>query len=156
MPIDIPIGKPHVELSAGPEESDQQAEAILAAYQAETIDADSCRERLSALAARYPTSLNTWAGLGKLALPNDVITAYAFFRTGYHRGLDRARASGWNGSQRLRWEDEGNRGFLRCLYGLMQAAIEIDETDEATRTRDFLLDLDPSDPFGLAQPDGTP
>ncbi|MCZ6873561.1 MAG: DUF3151 family protein [bacterium] len=156
MPIDIPIGKPHVVLTAGLQDSDQQADTILATYQAETIDADSCRERLSALAARYPTSLNAWAGLGELALPNDVIAAYAFFRTGYHRGLDRARASGWNGSQRLRWEDEGNRGFLRCLHGLMQAATEIGETDEATRTGDFLLDLDPSDPFRLAPSEGTP
>lgn len=156
MPIDIPIGKPHVELAAGPADSDQQADAIVAAYQAKTIDADSCRQRLSALATRYPTSLNTWAGLGELALSNDVITAYAFFRTGYHRGLDRARASGWNGSQRLRWEDEGNRGFLRCLHGLMQAASEIGETDEATRTHDFLLELDPSDPFDLVQSGGTP
>jgi hypothetical protein len=151
MPIDIPIGKPHVVLSAGPQDSDQQADATIAAYQAKSIDADSCRQRLSTLAARYPASLNAWAGLGELARPNDVIAAYAFFRTGYHRGLDRARTAGWNGSQRLRWEDEGNRGFLRCLYGLMQAANEIGETDEATRTHDFLLELDPSDPFELAQ-----
>ena len=153
MPIDIPIGKPHVVLAAGPQDSDQQADAIIATYQAGTLDADQSRERLGALAARYPTSLNAWAGLGDLALANDVIAAYALFRTGYHRGLDRARASGWNGSQRLRWEDEGNRGFLRCLYGLMQAATAIGETDEASRTHDFLLDLDPSDPFELAQSD---
>ena len=153
MPIDIPIGKPHVVLSAGPQDSDRQADAMIADYQAGTIDADSCRQRLSALATRYPTSLNAWAGLGELVLPNDVVAAYAFFRTGYHRGLDRARASGWNGSQRLCWEDEGNRGFLRCLYGLMQAAREIGETNEATRTHDFLLELDPSDPFELAQLD---
>lgn len=151
MPIDIPIGKPHVVLSAGPQDSDQQADAIVADYQAGTINADCCRQRLSALTARYPTSLNAWAGLGESVLSNDVIAAYAFFRTGYHRGLDRARASGWNGSQRLRWADGGNRGFLRCLYGLMQAANEIGETDEASRTHDFLLELDPSDPFELAQ-----
>lgn len=153
MPIDIPIGKPHVVLSPGPQDSDQQADAMVAAYQAGALDADRCREHLSALAARYPTSLNTWAGLGEMALPDDVIAAYAFFRTGYHRGLDRARASGWNGSQRLRWEDQGNRGFLRCLNGLRQAATAIGETDEASRTHDFLLDLDPSDPFELTQAD---
>jgi hypothetical protein len=153
MPINIPIGKPHVVLAAGPQDSDQQADAIIAACQAGTLDPEQGRERLGALAARYPTSLNAWAGLGELALPNDVIIAYAFFRTGYHRGLDRARASGWNGSQRLRWADAENRGFLRCLCGLMQAATAIGETDEASRTRDFLLDLDPSDPFKLAQSD---
>lgn len=151
MPIDIPIGKPHVVLAAGPQDSDRQADDLIAAYQAGTLDADPCRARLGALAARYPTSLNTWAGLGELALSDDIIAAYAFFRTGYHRGLDRARASGWNGSQRLGWEDEGNRGFLRCLYGLMQAATAIGETDEASRTHDFLLELDPSDPFEIAQ-----
>ena len=149
MPIDITVGKPHVVLSADPEDSAQQADATMAAYQSGDIDAAACRERLSALAARYPTSLNTWAALGELVLSNDVIAAYAFFRVGYHRGLDRARGSGWNGSHRLRWEDADNRGFLRCLYGLMCAATEIGEANEATRTRDFLLDLDPSNHFEL-------
>ena len=87
--------------------------------------------------------------MGELALPDDVIAAYAFFRVGYHRGLDRARGSGWRGTQQLRWEDESNRGFLRCLYGLMCAATAIGEDAEVTRIHQFLLELDPSNHFGL-------
>lgn len=147
MSINIPLGQPDVILSADPADSAQQAAETLAAFEAGSIDAAACRERLNALAARYPTSLGTWAALGELTLPNDVIAAYALFRTGYHRGLDRARASGWTGAQRLPWKHESNRGFLRCLYGLMRAATEIGEDAEATRTRNFLLDLDPMDHF---------
>ncbi len=149
MPIDIPISKPNVILPDDPADSTRQADEALAALQADTIDAAACRQRLNALAASYPVSLNTWAALGELAEPGDVIAAYAFFRTGYHRGLDRARASGWNGTQRLRWVHETNRGFLRCLHGLMRAATAIGEASEAGRIRDFLLDLDPTNPFAL-------
>lgn len=150
MSINIPLGKPDMTLTAEPADSAQQAATILAAWQHGSLDAAACRAQLSALAARYPTSLSTWAALGELTLADDVITAYAFFRTGYHRGLDRARASGWNGSQRLRWHDENNRGFLRCLYGLMRAATAIGEDTEAERTRHFLLDLDPANHFAVA------
>ena len=97
----------------------------------------------------YPTCLSAWAALGELVLPDDVIAAYAFFRVGYHRGLDRARGSGWRGTQALPWGHESNRGFLRCLYGLMCAATTIGEEAEATRTRQFLLELDPANHFGL-------
>jgi len=150
MSINIPLGKPDATLSEDPADSAQQAAETLATWQNGTLDAAACRARLRALAARYPTSLSTWAALGELTLADDVITAYAFFRTGYHRGLDRARASGWNGSQRLRWNDENNRGFLRCLYGLMCAATAIGEEAEALRTRTFLLDLDPENHFEIA------
>ena len=151
MPIDIPLVSSHVVLPADPDNSAQQAAEILAAFQAGKIEAQTCRERLNMLAARYPTSLNTWAALGELTLLDDVVAAYAFFRTGYHRGLDRARASGWRGAQQIPWEYESNRGFLRCLYGLMRTATAIGEMDEALRTRKFLLDLDPSNHFGLSR-----
>jgi hypothetical protein len=147
MPINIPMGQ--VVLPDDPADSARQAAETLAAFRAGEIDAATCRSQLNALAARYPTSLSTWAALGEFTLPDDVIAAYAFFRTGYHRGLDRARASGWNGTQQLLWEHEGNRGLLRCLYGLMCAATEIGEEAEAMRTRTFLLDLDPANHFGL-------
>ena len=152
MPINIPLGKPSVALPDDPADSAQQAAATLAAWQSGTIDAATCQTQLKAIAARYPTALSAWAALGELTQPNDVIAAYAFFRTGYHRGLDRARAAGWNGSQHLLWEHASNRGFLRCLYGLMQAATAIGEETEAGRTRHFLLDLDPADHFALERP----
>ena len=117
----------------------------------DTCPAADYHARLNTIAAQHPTCLPVWAALGELALPNDVIAAYAFFRTGYHRGLDRARASGWRGTQQLRWEHDRNRGFLRCLYGLMCAAETIHEAAEAGRTRQFLLELDPANHFGLEQ-----
>ena len=149
MAINIPFEQP-IALPPDPDDSAQQVAAALAAFQAGQSTASAYRERLNAITARYPTCLNAWAALGELALPDDVIAAYAFFRVGYHRGLDRARgAAGWRGTQALPWAHESNRGFLRCLYGLMCAATTIGEEAEATRTRQFLLDLDPANHFGL-------
>ena len=148
MAINIPFESP-IALPLDPDDSAPQVAAALAAFQAGQSTASAYRERLNAITARYPTCLSAWAALGELALPDDVIAAYAFFRVGYHRGLDRARGSGWRGTQALPWEHESNRGFLRCLHGLMCAATTIDEAAEATRTRQFLLDLDPSNHFGL-------
>src|SRR4029450_1947611 len=148
MAINIPLEQP-VGLPPDPDDSAQQVAAALAAFQAGQSTASAYREQLNTIAARYPTCLSAWAALGELALPNDVIAAYAYFRVGYHRGLDRARGSGWRGTQRLRWEDESNRGFLRCLYGLMCAATAIGEAAEATRIQQFLLELDPSNHFEL-------
>jgi hypothetical protein len=149
MSINIPVSKSHVLLPDDPGDSARQAAAALAAWHAGNIDRATCRAQLNALAARYPTSLCTWAALGTLVLPDDVIAAYAFFRAGYHRGLDRARGTGWNGSQYLSWEHAGNHGFLQCLHGLMRAATAIGETSEVARTRDFLLDLDPTNHFEI-------
>ena len=151
MAINIPLEQPVV-LPPDPDDSAQQVAAALAAFQAGQVVASAYRERLSAIAARYPTCLNAWAALGELALPDDVIAAYAFFRVGYHRGLDRARGSGWRGTQQLRWEHENNRGFLRCLHGLMGAATTIGEAAEVTRTRQFLLEMDPANHFGVEGP----
>src|SRR5918911_3273001 len=148
MAINIPL-EPPVVLPPDPDDSAPQVAAALAAFQAGQSPASAYRAQLNAIAARYPTCLNVWAALGELALPDDVIAAYAFFRVGYHRGLDRARASGWRGTQQLRWEDESNRGFLRCLYGLMCAATAIGEEAEVKRIQQFLLELDPSNHFGL-------
>jgi hypothetical protein len=63
---------------------------------------------------------------------------------GYHRGLDRLRANGWRGSGYVRWREETNRGFLRALRGLGQAAARIGEQDEAERCAQFLAQLEPS------------
>ena len=147
MAIDIPFGQPVSVLSNDPGDSAERAVQAWAALEAGEIEPAACRERLSAIASAYPASLSAWASLGELALADDVIAAYAFFRVGYHRGLDRARASGWNGTQQLRWQDEPNRPFLRCLNGLRQAAESIGETAEVTRIGHFLRDLDPDHPL---------
>ncbi len=148
MATNIPFGV-RVVLPDDPENSREQTEAAQTAFEAGQLDTMAYREQLNTIVRSYPTCLSAWAALGELSLPDDVIAAYAYFRTGYHRGLDRGRANGWNGAQQLPWEHENNRSFLRCLYGLMLAATEIDEVSEATRTRDFLLVLDPQNHFGV-------
>ena len=105
------------------------------------------RDAVSAVVARHPRFLEGWAKLGELA--RDEVEAYADFRVGYHRGLDRLRASGWRGSGYVRWQHQENQGFLRCLQGLQRAATAIGEEDEADRCRTFLAQLDPN----LVEPD---
>ena len=66
--------------------------------------------------------------------------AYAYARTGYHRGLDQLRRSGWHGTGPIPWEHEPNRGFLRALNMLGRSADAIGEDDEAERCAQFLRD----------------
>ena len=104
-------------------------------------------EELAAVAARWPTCLAAWSGLGDAALAGGrTVEAYAYFRTGYHRGLDRLRGSGWRGTGRVPWAHAGNHGFLRCLGGLGRAAGSIGESDEEERCRAFLERLAPDAP----------
>ena len=103
---------------------------------------DEQRDAVSAVVARFPRFLDGWARLGELA--RDDVEAYACFRVGYHRGLDRLRQSGWRGSGYVRWQHEANRGFLRALQGLHATAVAIGEADEAERTAHFIVQLDPS------------
>ena len=96
------------------------------------------------VAAAHPTSSLAWAVLAEDALGRgDTITGYAYARTGYHRGLDQLRRSGWKGFGPVPWSHEPNRGFLRALGSLQKAAEAIGETDEAERCRVFLTDSDP-------------
>jgi hypothetical protein len=97
------------------------------------------------VAAAHPTSSLVWAVLAEQALDQGAtITAYAYARTGYHRGLDQLRRNGWKGFGPVPYAHEPNRGFLRALAALHRAAAAIDETDEAERTRTFLDDSDPA------------
>jgi len=103
------------------------------------------------LAARFPASSAAWAGLAEGALDrDDAVVAYAFARTGYHRGLDQLRRNGWKGSGPVPWSHEPNRGFLRCLHALARAADAIGEADEAARCAQFLRDCDPAAVDALA------
>jgi hypothetical protein len=93
------------------------------------------------VAGRFPAYSAAWASLAELALRDgDPVTAYAYARTGYHRGLDQLRRSGWRGNGPVPWSHEPNRGFLRSLYYLGAAAAAIGEDDEAERCRQFLHD----------------
>ena len=72
------------------------------------------------------------------------VTAYAYARTGYHRGLDALRRNGWKGYGPVPWSHQPNRGFLRCVTVLARAAEAIEETDEQQRCTQLLRDCDPS------------
>lgn len=106
------------------------------------------RNAVADLVAQHPTLLHGWASLGELAeqAAHDArgqVEAYAYFRIGYHRGLDTLRKSGWKGSGYVRWKEPTNRGFLRCLSGLQRMATIIGEEDESARCAEFLVQLDP-------------
>ena len=97
------------------------------------------------VAAAHPTSSLAWAVLAEQALARSAhVEAYAYARTGYHRGLDALRRSGWKGYGPVPWSHEPNRGFLRALHALGSAASAIGEVDEAARIRQFLADSDPA------------
>jgi hypothetical protein len=117
-------------------------DAVAALAAALDQPADERRAAVASVVARWPRFLDAWARLGQLG--RDDVEAYASFRVGYHRGLDRLRQSGWRGSGYVRWRNETNRGFLRALDGLRRMAEAIGETDEAERCRQFVGQLDPA------------
>lgn len=99
------------------------------------------------VAARFPECLTAWAALGEAALASGrTVEAYAYFRVGYHRGLDRIRKAGWRGTGWVPWKEPNNRGFLRSLRGLAAAAGAIGERDEAERCTSFLTEIAPDAP----------
>jgi Protein of unknown function (DUF3151) len=101
-------------------------------------------ERFLEIVANHPASSLCWALLAESALQDGNLAgdlgAYAYARTGYHRGLDLLRRSGWRGSGPIPWEHEANRGFLRSLYALAGAAERIGEAAEHERCLQFLRD----------------
>ncbi|WP_337061315.1 DUF3151 domain-containing protein [Kineococcus sp. G2] len=102
------------------------------------------------VAAAHPAASLPWALLAEAALGEGrAVTAYAFARTGYHRGLDALRRAGWRGHGPVPWSHEPNRGFLRALAALQRAAEAIGEAPEAQRCREFLRDCDPAAPAEL-------
>ena len=106
--------------------------------------------RLRRLVTQQPTFLDGWAHLSLWAIEEgDPVAAYAFARTGYHRGLDRIRGAGWRGSGPVPWRHGPNQGFLRSVFALMRSAALIGEMTEAERCRAFLLELDPADEQGV-------
>jgi hypothetical protein len=130
-----PSGPTETVLEPEPQEALDALAAALAAPASERRDA------VASVCARWPRFLDAWAQLG--ALGRDDVERYAYYRVGYHRGLDRLRQSGWRGTGYVRWQHETNRGFLRALDGLQRAAQAIGEDDEAARCAEFLRQLTP-------------
>jgi uncharacterized protein DUF3151 len=123
------LGEPPATLLPG----DPEAEAALAAG---TDPAE--------VAADHPRASAAWAALAGAALDGGrTIEAYAYARTGYHRGLDALRGNGWKGYGPVPWSHEPNRGFLRCVTVLARAAEAIGEVDEQQRCAQLLRDCDP-------------
>ena len=97
------------------------------------------------IAARFPAYSAAWASLAERAYAHgDPVTAYAYARTGYHRGLDQLRRAGWKGHGPVPWEHEPNRGFLTCLALLALAAEAIGEDEEWERCSTFLRESSPA------------
>ncbi len=131
--------------SSGPPETvidPEPAEAIAALAEAESA-ADPIAA-IGSVCTQWPTFLAAWASLGDAVA--EPALKYAAYRTGYHRGLDKLRASGWRGSGYVRWQHEANRGFLRALAGLQATAAVIGESSEDERCAIFLRQLDPEWP----------
>ncbi len=123
---------------------------VEAALASRLEEARGDRDRLAVVIAEDPTFLAAWAALGDAAADaatSGAVEAYAYYRVGYHRGLDALRKNGWKGSGFVRWSAEPNRGFLRCLEGLGRMAVVLGEDHEATRCGEFLRQLDPSGPW---------
>ena len=132
-----PGGAPHTVLPDPPSE-------VVAALTAATD-----RAALVEVAAAHPDLPEVWAALGHLCESeagdlSGLVEAYAYYRIGYHRGLDALRHNGWRGSGYVRWAHPSNRGFLPCLDGLRRMAQAIGEDAESDRCAEFLTMLDPS------------
>lgn len=130
--------------SEGPPETvlgPEPPEALRALVEALALHSSERRDAVAEVVAAWPQFLDGWARLGELA--RDQVEAYACFRVGYHRGLDRLRQSGWRGSGYVRWRHEANRGFLRSLDGLRRAAAALGEIEEEERGAQFMAQLDP-------------
>ena len=144
-PVNLSSGLPETALDPEPAEAREVLAAALATPE------ELRREAVATVTTRYPRYLDAWARLGDLARDDaestgraaDLAAAYAYYRVGYHRGLDQLRQSGWRGQGYVRWRHAPNRGFLRSLAGLARVAGAIGEDDEARRCLTFVSQLDP-------------
>ena len=133
---------PDLPITESPTTTIDEPDGSLEALEAAISEVDA-----AAVAGRFPSCLSAWATLGEHALrAGSHVDAYAYFRVGYHRGLDRIRKAGWRGSGRVPWSHRGNRGFLRSLKGLGESAAALGEADEAERCATFLAELAPDFP----------
>ncbi|HEY5980393.1 MAG TPA: DUF3151 domain-containing protein [Microlunatus sp.] len=109
-----------------------------------TVADDASHDDLVAAVVADPAGSRAWAQLAEEALAVGTaeadVTAYAYARTGYHRGLDALRRSGWKGAGPIPYEHGPNQGFLRALWSLARAARRIGDQVEYERCAQFLRD----------------
>ncbi|AEI13253.1 DUF3151 domain-containing protein [Cellulomonas gilvus] len=128
----------HENLLGGPAPTLLPDDAADAEARAALADGSSVRD-----AARVaPAASLVWALLAEEALRDtgDPVAAYAYARTGYHRGLDALRRAGWRGQGPVPAAHVPNQGFLRALLALAEAAEAIGEDPEAERCLQLLAD----------------
>jgi len=128
----------HDNLLDGPAPTLLPADGPDADARAALTSGSSAREAVPAA----PAASLLWAMLAEHALADDgdPVAAYAYARTGYHRGLDALRRAGWKGRGPVPATHVPNQGFLRALLALAEAAEAIEESEEAARCEQFLLD----------------
>ena len=119
-----------------------------------TAIAERGKEHFLDVVAAHPASSLCWALLAETCLAEEgvgnAVAAYAYARTGYHRGLDALRCAGWRGKGPIPWEHEPNQGFLRALWALACAARRLGEQAEYERCVLFLLEASESGYVALA------
>jgi len=127
----------HQNLLPGPDPTYLPVEGPDAVARSALAGGTSARDAVPAA----PAASLLWALLAEAALAApDPVAAYAFARTGYHRGLDALRRAGWRGQGPVPAGHQPNQGFLRALLALAEAAAAIGEQEEADRCRAFLID----------------
>jgi hypothetical protein len=128
----------HENLLGGPEPTLLPGEGPDADARAALADGSSYRDAVRVA----PSASLVWALLAEEALQDtgDPVAAYAYARTGYHRGLDALRRAGWRGRGPIPATHGPNQGFLRAVLALAEAAEAIDEQDEARRCEQLLVD----------------
>jgi len=128
----------HENLLGGPEPTLLPADGPDAEARAALAAGDDARAAVRVA----PAASIVWALLAEQALQDtgDPVAAYAYARTGYHRGLDALRRAGWRGRGPIPADHEPNQGFLRALLALAEAAEAIGEDEEAARCQQFLAD----------------
>ncbi|PRQ10389.1 DUF3151 domain-containing protein [Corynebacterium sp. 13CS0277] len=131
MKINDMLAPPPVHLPEDP------AAALLAGLPADDVEA------IAAIVAQHPTSSLGWALLAAQARAQRPVEAYAYARTGYHRGLDALRGNGWKGFGPVPASHAPNRGVLQAIAQLALAAQAIGESSEYDRCRALLSDCDP-------------
>ena len=95
-------------------------------------------------ALAHPDSPAVWAARAEQELDGgDVLVAYAYARTGYHRSLDRLRANGWKGWGPVPASHEANVPVLKAIAMLALTSKAIGDDAEYDRCRQMLSDADP-------------
>jgi len=112
--------------------------------------AQNPKSALNDIMQQAPDFIAGWAALGKIAFDQkEYVEAYAYYRVGYHRSLDKLRGSNWRGAGLVSYDHEPNQPFFHAVEGLMRVSAVFGDIREAERCAQMLLDADPADPLKI-------